>query len=159
MAQIGKFSLGNFRFRGLRYPAKYVGLVWAVALVVFFFVSVYIARQMGCAEQYPKFVKLASVIITGLFWHKLNSLFTRHQWQAATLFCLTLAVILLIYGGVEYIGAEQEISSKVISSLIVGGTALVLGIYCGIRWWSYMRQLRERVVLRKIAERRKRNKI
>lgn len=158
MTQVGKFSLGHFRFRGLRYPAKYVGIVWAAMLLFFFFVSVFVARHLGFAEQYPRFTKLASFIITGLFWHKLNSLFMRHQWQAATLFCLTLSVILFICGGVEYINAGRDISSKVVGCLIIGGTAFAAGIFCGIRWWLYMRRLRERVALRQIAARRKRQK-
>lgn len=161
MIHIGKFRLAGFRsgtFR-LRYPAKYVGIVWAAILVVFLFASKFITQHLDNPELYTKYVRLASTIITGLFWYKLNPLFMRHQWQAATLFCLTLSVILFICAGVEYIAAGRELSSGVVGSLIIGGTAFVAGIFSGIRWWLYMRRLRERVILRRIAARRKRTKI
>ena len=151
MKKIGRL---NSRRLGLRYPAKYEGIVWAVILVLFVLVSSIIARKLGYVEQSPKIAKLVSLVILSLFLHKFTRLFKRHQWQSVTLFCTTLAVIVLFCGGVEYVSEGRVISSSVVSSLIVGGTALLMGIYCGVRWWFYMRYLRERLVMRGIATRR-----
>ena len=159
MVQLGKLRLMSFRFKGFRYPAKYVGIVWSLFFALFFCGSVVVAYQFSDTVSYITLTKILIYLFVYLLMWKYITLFVRHRWMTATLVSLTLSVIFCICGYIESHGDWTAASFNTGITFSTSGVMLVISIYCGIRWWLYMRYLCEKVALRRAIAQRRRRKV